>query len=497
MGCINTKATGGFDDLKGPKNGSIKSSGSRRKNSYTQNPVGLTQTGPSGKILTALYDYSARTQDDLTFKKGDKMKLKDDSDGDWWLAIHDNGSEGYVPRNYVALENTLQSQEWFMGQITRKEAERQILTPGLSVGTYLVRESETCPGAYVLTMRDYVESRGDCVKHYKVRSLDNGGCYITARRTFDNVVDLIHFYKDSADGLCRQLTDPCPKPKPVMDDLSKETRDDWEIPRETLTFGKRLGAGQFGEVWKGQYMDSTDVAIKTLKVGTMSPEAFLAEAQIMKECRHDKLVRLYAVCTKEEPIYIITELMSNGALLEYLRESDVIELPVLIDMAAQIASGMSYLEGKKFIHRDLAARNILVGQNNEVKVADFGLAKVIEDDEYNPKQGAKFPIKWTAPEAALYGKFTIKSDIWSYGILVVELMTKGQVPYPGMGNREVLDQVERGYRMPRPKNCPQPAYDMVLKCWDKRSENRPTFEYLFNFFDDYFISTEPSYKDAE
>ncbi|XP_023242337.1 tyrosine-protein kinase Src64B-like [Centruroides sculpturatus] len=113
--------------------------------------------------------------------------------------------------------------------------------------------------------------------------------------------------------------------------------------------------------------------------------------------------------------------------------------------------------------------------------------------------GAKFPIKWTAPEAALYGKFSIKSDIWSYGILLYELVTHGQVPYPGMHNREVIEQVERGYRMPKPNNCecPDSVYAVMLQCWDGDPEKRPTFEFLFGHFDDYFVSTEPSYRDAE
>ena len=169
----------------------------------------------------------------------------------------------------------------------------------------------------------------------------------------------------------------------------------------------------------------------------------------------------------------------------------------MIDAAAQIASGMAYLEQQGFIHRDLAARNILVGENYICKVADFGLARLIVDDEYVAREGARFPIKWTAPEAALYNRFTIKSDIWSFGVLLGEMVTKGRIPYPGMSNAEVLAQVERGYRMPLPAGCPNPLYQIMLRCWLKNPEERPTFEYLEGTLEDYFVATEPGYKDAQ
>lgn len=218
----------------------------------------------------------------------------------------------------------------------------------------------------------------------------------------------------------------------MANDLSLILRDQWEIQRSSLKFLRKLGHGQFGEVWEGIWNGMTPVAIKTLKPGTMDPKDFLTEAQIMKKLKHQKLIQLYAVCTMEEPIYIITELMKHGSLLDYLQSKGrSLKINQLIDMAAQIASGMAYLESQNYIHRDLAARNVLVGENNTVKIADFGLARLIREDEYEAKVGARFPIKWTAPEAANYSKFSIKSDVWSFGILLTELVTYGRIPYPG------------------------------------------------------------------
>ncbi|KAG8565427.1 hypothetical protein GDO81_012844 [Engystomops pustulosus] len=417
-------------------------------------------------------------------------------EGDWWLARSlSSGQTGYIPSNYVAPSDSIQAEEWYLGKITRRESERLLLNQENPRGTFLVRESETTKGAYCLSVSDYDPNRGLNVKHYKIRKLDSGGFYITSRTQFSNLQQLVAYYSKHADGLCHRLTNVCPTSKPQTQGLAK---DAWEIPRDSLRLELKLGQGCFGEVWMGTWNGTTRVAIKTLKPGTMSPEAFLQEAQVMKKLRHEKLVQLYAVVS-EEPIYIVTEYMSKGSLLDFLKSEmgSYLRLPQLVDMSAQIASGMAYVERMNYVHRDLRAANILVGENLVCKVADFGLARLIEDNEYTARQGAKFPIKWTAPEAALYGRFTIKSDVWSFGILLTELTTKGRVPYPGMVNREVLDQVERGYRMPCPPDCPESLHDLMLQCWRKDPEERPTFEYLQAFLEDYFTATEPQYQPGD
>uniref|UniRef100_A0A8C9VCL6 Tyrosine-protein kinase n=1 Tax=Scleropages formosus TaxID=113540 RepID=A0A8C9VCL6_SCLFO len=452
-------------------------------------PAGVT-------LFVALYDYEARTEDDLSFRKGERFQILNSTEGDWWEAHSlTTGGTGYIPSNYVAPVDSIQAEDWYFGKLGRKDAERQLLSNGNPRGTFLIRESETTKGAFSLSIRDWDEVKGEHVKHYKIRKLDSGGYYITTRAQFETLQQLVQHYSGNADGLCYNLVQVCVNNSPETVGLA---HDAWEIARESLVLELKLGAGCFAEVWFGTWNGTTKVAVKTLKPGTMSPESFLEEAQIMKKLRHDKLVQLYAVVS-EEPIYIVTEYMGKGSLLEFLKDGEgrALKLPNLVDMAAQVAAGMAYIERMNYIHRDLRSANILVGDSLVCKIADFGLARLIEDNEYTARQGAKFPIKWTAPEAALYGKFTIKSDVWSFGILLTELVTKGRVPYPGMNNREVLEQVERGYRMPCPQDCPSSLHELMLQCWKKDPEERPTFEYLQAFLEDYFTATEPQYQPGD
>merc|ERR1711997_527063 len=426
--------------------------------------------------------------------QGEHLEILNDTQGDWWYARSKATKlEGYIPSNYVAQLKSIEAEPWYFGKIKRIEAEKKLLLPQNEHGAYLIRDSESRRNDYSLSVRD-----GDTVKHYRIRPLDEGGFFIARRTTFKILQDLVDHYSRDADGLCVNLRKACAQvDKPITADLSHNTRDQWEIERSSLKFVRKLGHGQFGEVWEGLWNNTTPVAIKTLKPGTMDPKDFLTEAQIMKKLRHPKLIQLYAVCTLEEPIFIITELMKNGSLLEYLQgKGRTMKLTQLIDMSAQIAAGMAYLESQNYIHRDLAARNCLVGDNNNVKIADFGLARLIKEDEYEARVGARFPIKWTAPEAANYSRFSIKSDVWSFGILLTELVTYGRIPYPGMTNAEVLHQVEHGYRMQCPQGCPQALHDIMMECWHKDPTKRPTFETLQWQLEDFFTMSDSEYKEA-
>lgn len=454
-----------------------------------------------GRIVVAVYNYQAREATDVSFMKGDRMEVLDDSESDWWRVRHlTTLAEGLIPWNFVAEEKSVESEDWFFTKVSRKEAEKLLLAEENPRGTFLVRHSEHNPQGFSLSVKDWEEMRGYHVKHYKIKPLDNGGYYIATNQTFATLQALVLAYSKNALGLCHVLAKPCPKPKPQIWDLSPDMRDQWEIDRSEVQLLRKLGHGNFGEVWYGKWKNNIEVAVKTLRQGTMSTQAFLQEAAIMKKFRHDRLVALYAVCSKEEPIYIVQEYMCNGSLLEFLRNGDGKNLQFgdLIYIAAQVASGMEYLEGKQLIHRDLAARNVLIGDNNLAKICDFGLARVIEDDEYCPRQGSRFPVKWTAPEAIVYGRFSIKSDVWSYGILLMELFTYGQVPYPGMHGREVIEQVEKGYRMPKPPShhIPDAIYRLMLMCWDSDPEKRPTFEFLNHYFEDFQITSEIPYREV-
>ncbi|XP_073512125.1 ephrin type-B receptor 2 isoform X2 [Phyllobates terribilis] len=267
-----------------------------------------------------------------------------------------------------------------------------------------------------------------------------------------------------------------------------------EIDISCVKIEQVIGAGEFGEVCSGHLKlpgkREIFVAIKTLKSGYTEKQRrdFLSEASIMGQFDHPNVIHLEGVVTKSSPVMIITEFMENGSLDSFLRQNDgqftVIQL---VGMLRGIGAGMKYLADMNYVHRDLAARNILVNSNLVCKVSDFGLSRFLEDDTSDPTYtsalGGKIPIRWTAPEAIQYRKFTSASDVWSYGIVMWEVMSYGERPYWDMTNQDVINAIEQDYRLPPPMDCPSALHQLMLDCWQKDRNHRPKFGQIVNTLD--------------
>uniref|UniRef100_A0A6Q2YMG4 Ephrin type-A receptor 7 n=1 Tax=Esox lucius TaxID=8010 RepID=A0A6Q2YMG4_ESOLU len=265
-----------------------------------------------------------------------------------------------------------------------------------------------------------------------------------------------------------------------------------ELDASCIKIERVIGAGEFGEVCSGRLKlpgkRDTSVAIKTLKVGYSEKQRrdFLCEASIMGQFDHPNVVHLEGVVTRGKPVMIVIEYMENGSLDAFLRKHDgqftVIQL---VGMLRGIAAGMRYLSDMGYVHRDLAARNILVNSNLVCKVSDFGLSRVIDDDPeaVYTTTGGKIPVRWTAMEAIQYRKFTSASDVWSYGIVMWEVMSYGERPYWDMSNQDVIKAIEEGYRLPAPMDCPPGLHQLMLDCWQKERADRPKFDQIVGILD--------------
>ncbi|XP_044180195.1 fibroblast growth factor receptor 3-like isoform X2 [Acropora millepora] len=285
--------------------------------------------------------------------------------------------------------------------------------------------------------------------------------------------------------------------------LNPATRS-WEVSRENVTIEKVIGKGAFGQVAQGTAQNlplekgTTTVAVKMLKENAQDIERkdLFSELEVMKKLKpHPHVIKLLGCVTLTDSVLVIIEYVPYGDLLGYLRKSrglndnyfkdpDIkpqtsLSSMQLMLMSWQIADGMSYLSSRKIIHRDLAARNILVGEGEKCKVTDFGMARNVQmENVYEKKTKGRIPVKWTAYEALTRGRYTTKSDVWSFGVVLYEIFTIGGQPYPRTNARKLVELLASGYRMPKPNHVAEALYQIMRNCWQEEPEDRPSFEQL-------------------
>ncbi|KAJ6662794.1 hypothetical protein lerEdw1_010998 [Lerista edwardsae] len=404
------------------------------------------------------------------------------------------------------VQKPLGQQAWYHGAIPRMEVQRLLQADG----DFLVRESQG-KQEYVLSVLWDGQPR-----HFILQAADN--LYRLEGEAFPTIPLLVdHFLK---------AKQPLTRKSGVM--LAKPIeKDKWVLDHEDVLLGERIGqvtdlvvvVGNFGEVFGGRLRcDNTPVAVKSCRE-TLPPELkakFLQEAsghsdacvcvvitvlvqgsylagflleqeptqtwRILKQYDHPNIVRLIGVCTQKHPIYIVMELVQGGDFLTFLRnEGAQLRVKELLKMTEDAAAGMAYLASKRCIHRDLAARNCLVTEKNTLKISDFGMSREQQQDGVYASTGGmkQIPVKWTAPEALSYGRYSSESDVWSFGILLWEAFSLGATPYSNMSNQQTREAVERGMRLPCPDLCPEEVYQLMLNCWEYEPQQRPSFGAIY------------------
>ncbi|KAJ2953940.1 hypothetical protein O0L34_g1576 [Tuta absoluta] len=285
--------------------------------------------------------------------------------------------------------------------------------------------------------------------------------------------------------------------------------DRWEVPRERVVINRKLGTGAFGTVYGGHALLAEDrgwsaVAVKTLKAGATTEEKldFLSEAEAMKRFDHKNIVRLLGVVTKTEPVCTVMEFMLYGDLKNYLLarrhlamgggiddseglEADEASPKRLTGMALDVARALSYLAQLRYIHRDVAARNCLVSARRVVKLADFGMTRLVfENDYYRFSRKGMLPVRWMAPESLALGVFSPASDVWSFGVLLYEIVTFGSLPFQGLSNSEVLTKVKGGNTLELPQGLRPQLEGLIKSCWQQDPKKRPSASEVAAFLAD-------------
>ena len=309
--------------------------------------------------------------------------------------------------------------------------------------------------------------------------------------SFLKMEDLISYFKTSSDVLCCRLTDICPKLRSFTSELSVS-----EIDRSAIQLTTKLSSNHREEVWVGVWefkkKETTPVLVRKLSQLLYSKSDITREVEIVRKLRHENIIQLYGMSTRPELLCIVSESMENGNLLCVLREGKdhcaIKSFAEKIKIAIQIACGMDYLQSQKCVLCNLAAVSVFVNGKNIAKITNFQSAKILLTESSELASPIdQFLYRWSPPEVMLHGIHSLKSDIWSFGMVIAEIITNGREPYSELQNKdEVRVQVENHYVMPQIQltGCPDSLYEVLLSCWRYDASCRPTVEFIITGLQD-------------
>jgi len=447
-------------------------------------------------IYVALQSHSSTQDGHLSFDEGDEMELIGELNLDELRVNHlRSGLSGIVLKNFVQLDlNTpLRLAVNDRGVINRCIMQHNVL------GAYLIRRSRNNVRDFVLSIYQINEERNTSQWHYLIHiEPSNKSFYFPDEHKINNIY-FSSFHQLIADERIRAVI-PLTEILPYAIEFDEEL---WNIPFNELSIEDKIGEGEFGEVFRAQWRkDQTIrlVAIKKIRIHGIT-DVVTREIEAMKILTNLYIVSLYGVSNNQNSneIFLVTEFMENGDLKSWLTKlSNLPDYTTLLRFARHITYGMAYLEQCNYVHRDLACRNILVGPSaNIVKITDFGLSTIVNDRDAERRQDAhsqKLPVRWSAPEV-LDDKatYSIKSDVWSFGILLIELWLKGGNPYDDKHPTYITSAVTDGYVHERPPDCPDDFYKLVIcRCLRFKPNDRPSFDALTGLLDQWkFSETSP------
>ncbi|KAL8212133.1 UNVERIFIED_CONTAM: hypothetical protein K2H54_038745 [Gekko kuhli] len=430
-------------------------------------------------LVIAIYDYQAQNPQELTLQCNEEYYLIDSSEDHWWLVQDKNGHEGYVPSSYV-VEKSPENLQIYEDRLVDDFTNVHYCS-GLVIRRYENIISYQKQSSEFYWLNDVCNENNPVIKHYHIKETCDSPkrYYLAEKYVFDSIPEMINYHHHNAGGLVTRLRYAvCSwrEKAPVTAGLSYGK---WMINPQELTFEQEIGVGEFGVVHLGSWLQQMKVAIKTIRTGAMSKEDFIEEAQVMMKLSHPKLVQLHGVCMQQDPMCLVFEYMEFGCLCDYLKKQrGSFSKEDLLGMCQDVCEGMTYLEQVSVIHRDLAARNCLVGECHVVKVSDFGMSRYVLDDQYTSSMGTKFAIKWSAPEVFSYSRYSTKSDVWSFGVLMWEVFSEGKMPYENRSNAEVVEEISAGLRLYKPRQASNTIYKLMRSCWSEKQDDRPSFSTL-------------------